>query len=74
MRRRSCWGSGSQEGARHYVLRVESLFGGGVKAPSADGRRPGGSLDRIAGALLEGCEVRDLVDRFVSPSYVEDVA
>ena len=62
------------QGARHYVLRVESLFGGGVNGPRADGRRPGGSLDRIAGALLEGSEVRAFVDRIVSPSYVEDVA
>jgi dTDP-4-dehydrorhamnose reductase len=62
------------QGARHYVLRVESLFGGGVNGPRADGRRPGGSLDRIAGALLDGSEVRAFVDRIVSPSYVEDVA
>ena len=42
------------QGARHYVLRVESLFGGGeAPAPGAAGRRPGGSLDRIADALLE---------------------
>ena len=61
-------------GARHYVLRVESLFGGGMNGPGADGRRPGGSLDRIAGALLEGRTVRAFVDRVVSPSHVEDVA
>ena len=30
--------------ARAYVLRVESLFGGGVDGPSAGGRRFGGSL------------------------------
>ena len=62
------------QGARHYVLRVESLFGGGAPAPGAVGRRPGSSLDRIADALLEGREVRAFVDRVVSPSYVEDVA
>ena len=62
------------QGARHYVLRVESLFGGEAPAPGAGGRRPGGSLDRIAGALLEGREVRAFVGRVVSPSYVEDVA
>ena len=62
------------QGARHYVLRVESLFGGGVNGPGADGRRPGGSLDRIADALLEGREVRAFVDRVVSPSHVDDVA
>ena len=62
------------QGARHYVLRVESLFGGGMNGPGADGRRPGSSLDRIADALLEGREVRAFVDRVVSPSHVEDVA
>ena len=56
------------------MLQVESLFGGGAPAPGADGRRPGGSLDRIAGALLDGREVRAFIDRVVSPSYVEDVA
>lgn len=58
------------QGARHYVLRVESLFGG-VDGP---GRRPGGSLHRIADALLAGREVRAFVDRVVSPSHVDDVA
>ena len=62
------------QGARHYVLRVESLFGGGVLAPAADGRRLGSSLDRMADALLDGREVRAFVDRVVSPSYVDDVA
>lgn len=60
------------QGARHYVLRVASLFGGALE-PGADGRR-GSSLDRIADALIEGREVRAFVDRVVSPSYVEDVA
>ncbi|MCE2540269.1 MAG: dTDP-4-dehydrorhamnose reductase [Acidobacteria bacterium] len=60
--------------ARHYVLRVESLFGGPARLAGADGRRLGGSLDRIADALLDGREVRAFVDRVVSPSYVEDVA
>lgn len=62
------------EGARHYVLRVESLFGGAALEPGADGRRLGSSLDRIADALLAGREVRAFVDRVVSPSYVDDVA
>ena len=62
------------QGARAYVLRVESLFGGGVDAPGAGEHRPGGSLDRIADALLEGREVRAFVDRVVSPSHVDDVA
>jgi dTDP-4-dehydrorhamnose reductase len=62
------------EGASHYVLRVESLFGGGALDPGADGRRLGSSLDRIADALIEGREVRAFADRVVSPSYVDDVA
>ena len=62
------------QGARHYVLRVESLFGGAVLEPGPGGRRPGSSLDRIADALLDGREVRAFVDRVVSPSYVDDVA
>ena len=61
-------------GARHYVLRVECLFGGAALDPGANGRRVGSSLDRIADALLEGREVRAFVDRVVSPSYVDDVA
>ena len=62
------------QGARAYVLRVESLFGGGALAPGADGRRLGSTLDRIADALLDGREVGAVVDRVVSPSYVDDVA
>lgn len=61
-------------GARHYVLRVESLFGGVARAPGAGGGRGGSSLDRIADALLEGREAQAFVDRVVSPSYVDDVA
>ena len=61
------------QGARAYVLRVESLFGG-VDRPGAGGRRTGGSLDRMADALLAGREVRAFVDRVVSPSHVDDVA
>ena len=62
------------EGARHYVLRVESLFGGAALDPGAGGHRLGSSLDRIADALIAGREVRAFVDRVVSPSYVDDVA
>jgi dTDP-4-dehydrorhamnose reductase len=50
---------------RHYVLRVESLFGG---------PHPRSSIDRIIDAVLEGREARVFVDRVVTPSYVEDVA
>jgi len=59
--------------SRHYVLRVESLFGGGAHL-SPEGIRRGSSLDHIVDALLEDREVRVFVDRTVSPSYVDDVA
>jgi dTDP-4-dehydrorhamnose reductase len=48
----------------HYVLRVESLFGG---------PRARSSVDRIVQNLVTGQEVRAFADRTVSPSYVEDV-
>ncbi len=50
---------------KHYVFRVESLFGG----PAARS-----SVDKIIDALAAGREARVFVDRVVSPSYVEDVA
>ena len=49
----------------HYVLRVESLFGG-TRAKS--------SIDRILDALREGRPARVFLDRTVTPSYVVDVA
>jgi dTDP-4-dehydrorhamnose reductase len=49
---------------RHYVLRVESLFGG---------RRAKSSIDAIADGILTGRPVRAFVDRVVSPSFVDDV-
>ena len=49
---------------RHYVLRVESLFGG---------PRAKSSVDRILDGILAGSPVRAFADRTVSPSYVEDV-
>ena len=49
---------------RHYVLRVESLFGG---------LRRRSSIDKIIHALRTGGEARVFSDRYVSPSYVEDV-
>lgn len=61
------------ETPRHYVLRVESLFGG-VEADEIDGRRRRSSLGLLVDAMLEGKEVRAFVDRIVSPSYVKDVA
>lgn len=50
---------------RHYVLRVESLFGGA---------RRKSSTDKIIDQLEAGEDARVFVDRTVSPSYVEDVA
>ena len=52
------------EAARHYVLRVESLFGGA---------RARSSVDRILDTIRSGAPVRAFADRAVSPSYVEDV-
>jgi len=52
------------ETPRHYVLRVESLFGGS---------RAKSSVDVILKSLRAGTVVRAFVDRAVSPSYVEDV-
>lgn len=49
---------------RHYVLRVESLFGGA---------RARSSVDRILENLRSGQPVRAFVDRTVSPSSVDDV-
>jgi dTDP-4-dehydrorhamnose reductase len=49
---------------RHYVFRLESLFGG---------LPPRSAVDRIIEALSAGRESRLFVDRVVSPSYVEDV-
>lgn len=54
----------AMETPRHYVLRVESLFGGS---------RARSSVDRMLEAIRSGVEVRAFADRTVSPSYVEDV-
>ena len=53
---------------RHYVLRVESLFGG----KGVNGHRT--TIDYFAETLAEPVPVRALVDRTVTPSYVPDVA
>jgi len=50
---------------RHYVLRVESLFGGAQRRSS---------VDRNADAIRTGEPARVFVDPTVTPSYVEDVA
>ncbi len=60
----------AREARRHYVLRVESVFGS--LAPSSSVRRT--SVDRILDALLEGREARVFADRTVSPSSSLDVA
>jgi dTDP-4-dehydrorhamnose reductase len=49
----------------HYVLRVESLFGG---------ERRRSSIDRIVDTLLRGEPVTLFADRTVTPSFVDDVA
>ena len=59
---------------RHYVLRVESVFGGGREVGNSDARRLGSTLDRMVDAMLEGRPVRGFTDRTVSPSYAPDVA
>ena len=49
----------------HYVLRVESLFGG---------PRAKSSVDRIIDGIAAGQPVRVFSDRTVTPSFVNDVA
>ena len=49
---------------KHYVLRVESLFGGAYVRSS---------IDKIISTILGGQDTRVFVDRIVTPSYVEDV-
>ncbi len=56
--------------SRHYIMRVESLFGGPAVLHSS--RRS--SLDKIVDAIAEGRDVKAFVDRTVSPSYVVDIA
>lgn len=53
------------ETPRHYILRVESLFGGDEAKSSVDVLLAGLRADR---------EVRAFADRTVSPSFVPDVA
>lgn len=48
----------------HYVLRVESLFGGPHRRSS---------IDRIADAIRAGQQAPVFIDRVVSPSFVADV-
>jgi dTDP-4-dehydrorhamnose reductase len=60
----------AESAPRHYVLRVESLFGG----PAVDASNRRSSLDRIVDAIAEGRDARVFIDRTVSPSYAVDVA
>lgn len=53
------------ETPRHYILRVESLFGGA---------KPKSSIDMLLDGILSGRTVTAFSDRTVSPSYVLDVA
>jgi dTDP-4-dehydrorhamnose reductase len=54
---------------RHYVLRVESLFGG------APGARPAkGSVAGILNTLVAGGQPKVFEDRTISPTYVIDAA
>jgi len=53
------------EAPRHYILRVESLFGGAA---------PKSSVDTMLDNILGGRRVTAFSDRTVSPSYVADVA
>ena len=55
---------------RHFVLRVESIFGG----PTAGTTARDGSLGTIVRKLKAGEAVPVFVDRTVSPSYAPDVA
>ena len=50
---------------RHFVVRVESLFGG---------RQARSSVDRIIDAVRRGVEAPVFFDRVASPSYIDDVA
>ena len=50
---------------RHYVIRVESLFGG-TQARS--------SVDRIVAAVQNGAVAPVFFDRVTSPSFIDDVA
>ena len=54
---------------RHYVLRVESLFGQATGGPA-----PKGSVATIVDSLIHGRVAKVLVDRVVSPTFIADAA
>lgn len=60
----------AEDAPRHYVLRVESIFGG----PTAGISARDGSLGTIVRKLRAGEEVAVFTDRTVSPSYAPDIA
>jgi len=57
------------DSSRHYVLRVESLFG---RAPG--GPKPRGSISAMLNSFAAGREVHAFEDRTVSPTYIPDAA
>lgn len=60
----------AEDAPRHYVLRVESIFGG----PTAGITARDGSLGTIVRKLRAAEEVAVFTDRTVSPSYAPDIA
>lgn len=60
----------AEDAPRHYVLRVESIFGG----PTAGTTARDGSLGTIVRKLRAGEEIPVFTDRTVSPSYAPDIA
>jgi dTDP-4-dehydrorhamnose reductase len=60
----------AEDAPRHYVLRVESLYGG----PTAGVSARDGSLGTIVRKLKAGEEVAVFTDRTVSPGYAPDIA
>lgn len=60
----------AEDAPRHYVLRVESIFGG----PTAGTTARDGSLGSLVRKLRAGDEAAVFTDRTVSPSYAPDIA
>jgi dTDP-4-dehydrorhamnose reductase len=60
----------ARDAPRHYVLRVESLFGGNAAGTSIRT----GSVERVVEAIEAGREVPVFVDRVVSPTHVPEAA
>jgi len=60
----------ARDAGSHFVLRVESLFGG----VTGDAPAKRSSVDKIIDAIAGGREARVFVDRTVTPSYIVDVA